>query len=269
MKKINLKLFFFFAATVGLIVFLHNSGIISPLEKGLQSLLNPVASRLHFFSGKINIFYHDQTRKGDLSSRIGELEEEVERLVVQNASLEKMEEENIKLRQYLNFFNDNDDVKRLMANVVARDFLSSDSGKQDFIIDRGSGDGIYPGLAVVDEKGAMVGKVSSVEEKSARISLLTSDDCKVAITILNGNRTIGSTAGNLGLTMNVEFVPQSAELEKGNILVTSGLESNIPAGLAVGRVIYVDKGTNEIWQKVGAEPVVDFDKIFMVAVIMP
>jgi rod shape-determining protein MreC len=269
MKKINLKLIFFFAATVGLLVFLHKSSVIAPLERGLQSLLNPVASRLHIFSGKINIFYQDQTVKGDLVSKIDALEGEVEKLTIENASLKRMEEENLKLRQYLNFFNDKESIKRVMANVAARDFFSNESSQQDLIIDRGRADGLYAGLAVVDEKGAMVGKISNVEERSARVSLLTNNRCNVAVTILDGKRTLGATSGNLGLTMNVDFVPQSAELEKGDILVSSGLESDVPAGLAVGRVISVDKGTNEIWQKVSAEPVVDFDKVFIVAVIIP
>jgi rod shape-determining protein MreC len=269
MKKINFKFLFFFAATIGLLVFLHSSGIIAPVEKVIQIGLNPVASRLQVFSGRLNIFYRDQTRKGDLSAQISVLEERVEKLTVENASLKKLEEENLKLRQYLRFFTDKEDLKKVLANVVARESSAGEGERGDFIIDRGRADGLYEGLVVIDEKGVLVGKIIAVEEKSSRVNLVNSSECKLAAAVLNGQRTIGITSGNLGLTINLDFVPQTAEIKVDDILVTSGLEPNIPLGLAIGKVIFVDKGTNEIWQKVSAEPIVDFDKVFIVAVILP
>lgn len=269
MKRLNLKFLFLFSAAFGLLVFLHNSGAIAPVERLLQTALNPVSSRLSAAAGRFNLFYRSQTRKGDLSSRIDYLESRLEEMTVENASLKKMEEENIKLRQYMNFFNDHEGVKRVMANVVARESFGLEGERGDFIIDRGSADGLYEGLAVIDEKGALVGKVVKVEERSARLKLAIDQDCQLAAAVIRSGRTIGITSGNLGLTINLNFVPQTADVRQGDIIVTSGLEPNIPSGLAIGRVTSVDKGTNEIWQKVNAEPVVDFDKVMMVAVIMP
>ncbi len=269
MKKLKLRFLFLFLAAVGLLVFLHNSRIIAPIEGVLQTVLNPVSSKLHVFAGKFNLLYRNQTRKGDLSSRIDYLESSLEEVTIENASLKKMEEENIKLRQYLDFFDDHEGFKKVMANVVAREVLSQEQEKSDLIIDRGSGDGLYEGLVVMDEKGAVVGKIVAVEERSSRLKIVTDQECKLAAAVLSGSRTVGTTAGNLGLTINLDFVPQSAMIKPGDIIVTSGLEPNIPSGLAIGRVTMVDKGTNQIWQKVNAEPVVDFDKIFIVAVVLP
>jgi rod shape-determining protein MreC len=242
---------------------------LAPIEKILQSFLNPVGVKLQVFSGRINLFYRRQTNQEDLSAKAESLSKELEILIVENAALKKMEEENTKLRQYLNFFNNQNDLKRVMANVVARESLDESGVLGDFIIDRGLSDGLYPGLAAVNERGALVGKIITVEEKSARLILTTGADCHLAAAVLNGGRTIGTTSGNLNLTINLNFVPQTAEVEKGDVIITSGLESGVPAGLAIGRIISVDKGTNEIWQKVVAEPVVDFDDVFMIAVILP
>lgn len=269
MKKINFRFIFLFAAIFGLLVFLHSSGILGPVERAIQTGLNPVASRLHLFSKRLNIFYHNQTRKGDLSLKINELEGRVEELTVENASFKKMEEENVKLRQYLRFFNDKEDLQRVLANVIAREASAGEEDRGDFIINRGRADGLRAGLAVIDEKGALVGKIVAVEEKSARVTLVTNTNCKLAAAILNGNRTVGVTSGNLDLTINLDFVPQTADIKINDIVVTSVLDPGIPAGLAIGRVISVDKGTNEVWQRVSAEPIVDFDKLFIVAVILP
>lgn len=269
MKKINFKFIFLFAAIFGLLVFLHNSGFIAPVERIIQVGLNPIASRFQNVSGRLNIIYHNQTRKGDLAVQITTLEERVENLTVENASLKKLEEENLKLRQYLLFFSDKGDLKKVLANVVARESSAGEGQRGDFIIDRGRADGLYEGLAVVDEKGVVVGKIIAVEEKSSRVILVNDSKCKLAAAVLNGERTIGVTSGNLGLTINLDFVPQTADVKVDDILVTSGLEPNIPLGLAIGRVIFADKGTNQIWQKVSAEPIVDFDKVFIVAVILP
>jgi len=269
MKKVNLKFLFLFAAIFGLLVFLHGSGFLSPVEGVVQSVLNPIAAKFQSLSGGFNLAYRRQTDKVDLAAKVEALESSLEAMTVENASLKKMEEENAKLRQYLDFFDDRNGLRRVMANVIARGGFDQSEGQGDFFIDRGSIDGIFEGLAAIDEKGALIGKVIAVEERSSRIALTTGANCRLAAAVLSGGRTIGMTSGNLGLTINLDFVPQNAEVKEGEVVVTSGLEPNIPSGLAIGRVISVDKGTNEIWQKVGAEPAVDFDKVFIVAVILP
>lgn len=269
MKKINFRFIFLFAAIFGLLVFLHKSGILGPVERAVQTGLNPVAVRFYSFSKELNIFYNDQSKKGDLLSEINKLEGRVEELVLENASFKKMEEENVKLRQYLRFFKDKEDLKYVLANVIAREASAGEEDKGDFIINRGRADGLRVGLAVIDANGALAGKIVAVEEKSARVTLVTNANCKLAAAILDANRTVGVTSGNLGLTVNLDFVPQTADIKIDDLVVTSVLDPGIPAGLVIGQVISVDKGTNEVWQRVSAEPIVNFEKLFIVAVILP
>ncbi len=53
----------------------------------------------------------------------------------------------------------------------------------------------------------------------------------------NENRTIGISQGNLALTLKINFVSQIDQVEEGDLVISSGLDSEIPRGFIVGKVI--------------------------------
>ncbi|HTX86704.1 MAG TPA: rod shape-determining protein MreC, partial [Candidatus Nanoarchaeia archaeon] len=85
----------------------------------------------------------------------------------------------------------------------------------------------------------------------------------------NVDRTIGVTDGNLGLTINMDYIPQMEQINLGDLAVTSGLEPNIPRGLLIGQVAKVDKGSNDIWQSANIQPAADLNNLTIVSVLIP
>ena len=270
MKKVNLKLISLFLATLVLLVFFHLLGWLAPVERIFYFVLNPVAAGVQSWSTGVSQKYSNSVRQGNLAVEAGDLQKKVEQLTVENASLKKIQDENSVLRQHLKFLEGGEPKKYVLANIVSREILSGpEENLGDLIIDKGSDDGVIVGLAVLDPAGAVVGKITAVENKISRATLITNSGCKMAATLQNINKTIGVTDGNLGLTINMDYIPQMESVNVGDLAVTSGLESNIPRGLLIGQVAKVDRGSNDIWQSANIQPAANLDNLTIVSIIIP
>ena len=164
-----------------------------------------------------------------------------------------------------------------MANIISRGELEGEpEDSQSIVIDKGSRDGLFAGLAVVSSsslgdtgQGIIIGKVVNVKDNLAEIYLVTNKNYKLAAAILGESKTSGIVAGELGLTIKMEFIPQTENIKPGDLVATSGLEQNIPRGLVIGRVTKVIKENNEVWQSAIIEPQIDLDSLSIVAILLP
>lgn len=266
MRKINPKRITYYGITLSVLLFLHYTSLISPLEGLLIKLLNPALDKFYATSSSVRIAYNQQTEKRDLASLVRELSSRANRLTEENARLKMLEDENKTLRNYLQFLT-NKQKKYLMANVVSRGEI--DAASQSLTIDKGTKEGLYPGLAVVSSDGNVVGKIIESKDYISEVCLVTSNRCQFASAIQNKDKTIGVSQGDLGLTIKMGFIPQSEVVKVGDIVVTSGLEKNIARGLVVGQVDEVRNETNELWQQARIEPLTSFEDIVVVAVLLP
>ncbi len=255
-----------FIAVIGLLIFLHVSKIIKPVESFLVNILNPVFSSFYSVSSGLHSTYSEQTDKRDLTKINKQLEEQVNQLMAENARLKVLEEENKILREHLKFLTKGE-YNYVISNIVSRGGLADVN--QAIIIDKGSGDGLRAGLVMVNNQGIIVGKIKQVKDHLAEAYLITSQQCRLAATTLNQDRTSGIVQGELGLTIKMGFIPQTEEISVGDTIITSGLEQDIPRGLVIGRVTEVSKESNELWQTAIVEPLVDFDELIIVSVLLP
>lgn len=274
MFKIKTKDIFVFMAVIGLLIFLHFIKVLQPIENIIIFILNPLTSGIHSVSTDLRTAYDKQTDKRDLLKVVLDLEERTKQLMVENTELDNLREENEKLRQHLKFLTKNE-FDYILANIIFRDVLEdSTSLSQVIIIDKGSQDGLYPGLAVVSSQGILVGKVAEVKKNIAKVLLVTDSKCKLAAAMQSQDsheayKTIGVAEGELGLTIKMNFIPQTKKIEVGDTVVTSGLEKDIERGLLIGQVTQVDNSSNEVWQSVTIEPLADLDDLFIVSILLP
>lgn len=254
---------------VGLLIFFHFIGILSPLENLIIRFSQPIFGKLYGAGSSWREEHNAKASQVDLNAKVNDLENQVSSLVVENARLKELENENQKLREYLNFFGQQK-MNYVLANVTSQEnFLDSVKYGQNIIINKGKSNNLVPGLVVVNGQGVVVGKVLEVEENSARVCLLINNSCKLAVSILNQDRTIGVTEGDLGLTVKINFVGQTENINQNDIVVTSGLEKDIPAGLVLGRVSQINNNKNDVWQNINVEPLVNFDNLGVVSVVLP
>ena len=257
------------ALVFGLIIFLHFTRILAPLENLAISAVKPLTSFLYNSGSGIRKSYEEGQQQKDVFSKVNNLEQEVARLTVENAQLKEVEQDNLKLRSHLAFLSTNK-YKNILANVISQNLVFDiKEGDQDIVIDKGSKDGIKEDLGVINEDGVIIGKVSEVRDNISKICLTTNSNCKLAATIQNNDRTMGVTEGDLGLTIKMNYIPQSEKINLNDTVVTSGLGGNIARGLVIGKVSQINNKSNEIWQDVNIEPLFDLNNLTIVTVLTP
>jgi len=277
MFKLNVKKYFIVFLAILLLIFLHFANLLKPLESFLNQGLKPIFKNFYSIGANINKTYLEQTAKQNLAAELKQAEEKINQLISENVKLRFLEEENLALRKHLNFLN-KDNRRYLMSNIISRGELtgSSGEGNQSVIIDKGSADGLFAGLAVISStaistssQGVVVGKIINVKEHIAEVYLVTNKNSKLAASIFGGNKTSGIASGELGLMIKMDFIPQTENIKAGDIVATSGLEQSISRGLVIGRVTKVSKENNEVWQTATIEPMVDLDALSIVSILLP
>jgi len=75
--------------------------------------------------------------------------------------------------------------------------------------------------------------------------------------------------GEFGLSIKVELVPQDFDLKEGDLIITSGLEKDIPRGLIIGKVNRIISYENELFKSATINPLVDYGEITIISIIIP
>ncbi|MEI8361305.1 MAG: rod shape-determining protein MreC [bacterium] len=264
--KRKYKSFIYFGAVLVLLIFFALVGFVRPVENLLAYVIRPVMSLAYNGGAKFSRIYGEQTDRRDLNQVVADLENRLSAANSENLRLKLLEEENKTLREHLNFLVTKQ-KKYVMANVI----YGGDPNlvNQQLVIDQGTKNGIIPGLAIVDSNGNVVGKILSANSLTANICLINNSSCQFASTIMNKGKTIGVTKGELGLTIKMDFIPQTEQIKKDDIVFTSGLENNIPRGLVIGRLSEIKKENNALWQTASIESFSNFNELSVVAVIIP
>ncbi len=269
MQKPSTKKLITLMAVIALLIFLHITKILAPIESFVARMLNPMFSGFYSVSSSVRATYNEQTSKKDLLAHIKQLESQTNQLTVENAKFKILEQENQILRQHLKFLT-KDEQSYVLSNIISRGSIDSLMAQGNtVIIDKGAKDGLLPGLAIVSSQGIIVGKIIAVKNNLAEAYLITNQACKLAATMQNQDKTSGIVQGELGLTVRMEFIPQTEEIKIGDTVITSGLEQNIPRGLIIGKVTQIIKESNELWQSAIIEPLVDLDELIIVSVLLP
>ena len=73
----------------------------------------------------------------------------------------------------------------------------------------------------------------------------------------------------MGLSFSMTNVPQDQDVREGDLVVTSGLEGNIPKNLLVAVIDGISQVESEIFKTATLKPIVSFDNLSYVTVIIP
>lgn len=125
------------------------------------------------------------------------------------------------------------------AGIAARIIARQAPQSAMVMIDHGSADGIAVGAAVIIDNGILYGVVESVTPTTAVVRLTEDQESVIAATIFGKNQTLGLVKGNAGALLSMDFIPQDTRLSSGDVVVTSGLNSDIPQGLVIGIVDHI------------------------------
>ena len=191
-----------------------------------------------------------------------ELEAENARMQSQIVELQQQLVEYEILSALLEFARANPENKYIGASVIGRDpspFLNY------IIINRGSDDGLKRGMPVVTQNG-LAGRVVQVTATGARVSLITDPVTRINVRI-EPSRSAAVLSGSITGDISLEQIPQEAEVNPGNLILTSGLGGNYPSNIIIGQVTSIKSRENALFQSASVQPVTDFDDLNIVLVI--
>jgi len=253
------------------IIFLVVGGVLALALGGYFSSASNVFTRSlinlqTWFSSRFVAVQDFVTAPRDITSlrqRNAELEAEVAELQGQVIQLQQEVGETEILAALVDFSRANPENTYQAAAVIGRDpspFLHF------VIINRGSNDGILRGMPVVTDQG-LVGRVDAVIADAARVQLITDPASKVNVRLQNAE-TEASLIGSVTGDVTLELIPQDINIERGDLVLTSGLGGGYPPDLIVGQVVNPRKRDFDLFWLATVQPVVDFNRLPIVLVIV-
>jgi len=240
----------------------HRANYLETIRGGLSVVLYP----LQFM---VDAPMRASSWAGDTLTSRSELLQELEdlraRQLIYKAELQKLiavETENHRLRELLQS-SQRVAQKVLIAEILAADL---DPFSRQVVLNKGSDHGVFRGQPILDSDGAM-GQVIHVGPISSTAMLLTDANSAIPVQVLrNGLRSIavGSADQN---SLDLPYLANNADVEIGDLLVTSGLGGRFPSGYPVGRVTAVEKDMRLSYAKVVASPTARVDRVREVLLI--
>lgn len=258
------RLSFFAALALLLMAADTRLGLTQPLRAAMATLLHPFERSLlvpvdAWDAGGEYLDGIAAAREAESRARSA-LAEQAQRL----GRVEQLEQENAQLRELLSL------RPRLTAAAQAAEVLyeAADPFTRKVVIDRGQTQGVMLGAPVLDGLG-VVGQVTRVYPLTAEVTLMV--DREAAIPVLNTRtQQRGVAFGDPGnAAMELRFMAGNADVQVGDQLVTSGLDGVYPAGLAVARVLKVDRRADSAFARITLGPAARPDSVRHVLVLEP
>ena len=207
---------------------------------------------------------------GELKRLRLELTETRERLAeYERASRDLLElrRENQALRAQLGF------AESLTYRYVPARLIAKDPGSlfSTMVLDRGSRQGVRPGMPVVAFQGGLqglVGRVVSSGLATCTVQPITDPGSYVAARLAS-SRFDGLISGGTAERLVMSYVKKLAlqEVQYGELVVTSGMGQVFPEGVHIGRVREMQAKGYEASLELQVEPIVDFGRLEYVFIL--
>jgi len=144
----------------------------------------------------------------------------------------------------------------VIGNVMSVDL---DAFRERVLVDKGAQDGVFVGQAVLDS-GGVFGQVARVGQLTSDVILISDPTHAIPVQInRNGLRTVAVGTGDMG-RLKLPYLPTSADVVGGDLLVTSGLGGVFPAGYPVGTVAEVKRDPAASLADVDVKPAAALDR---------
>lgn len=168
---------------------------------------------------------------------------------------------NDRLRQLLSL------KKEIDQTMIAAQVIGKDPSPwfQTILVDKGMDDGVKKGHPVVNPEG-VVGLVINTTNHYAKVMLITDPNSSVDA-VIQKNRARGIVKGGTSGYCVLNYVLRKHDVEKGQAVVSSGMDGVFPKGLPIGAVSDIVKQEAGIFQDVSVHPYVDFERLEEVLIV--
>lgn len=241
-----------------LLIFLGKADLLFMREAQMRfnELMTPLQKMVSLPVEAVETMFEGARTVASLRAEANRLAAENKRLRRWQRRAELLESENRQLRTVTGVI-----VPQDRRAITARAVTAPGSGFVHSIqVEHGPNIPVQRGDPVVTADG-LVGFVISTGATYSTVLLLSDINARIPV-ILSRSSWPGIAAGRNTSLLQLEFLPKEAKPALGELVQTSGHGGVLPAGIAVGRVVFVDEDT------VRLEPVVDLRRLSYVSILL-
>lgn len=232
--------------------------VFVPMQKGINAVGGWMSEKADNLKNLNDVMQKNE----ELQAQVDELTAELNTIKLEQYDLDNY-------RALLELDDKYPSYKKVAANVIGKD---SGNWFNTFIIDKGSKDGIEKDMNVIAGSG-LVGIVTDVAPNYAKVKSIIDDTSSVSGMDL-------ATSDNCIIRGNLQMMNENQEIElsdlkdtddqvqAGNQIVTSYISDKYLQGILIGYIKDVSVDSNNLTKSGTITPVVDFEHIQEVLVIL-
>jgi rod shape-determining protein MreC len=244
------------------LIFFSSTGELAWLEDVLAQPLNALSGLVSGGGRTVESLTTGRRTYEELETYVASLETQLARITGELVSLREIGADYQRLADLANYVSQAQNQEVLAADVIARDTVSS---LRTIVVNRGARDGVRVGAPVVTGQG-LVGRVMNVSANAARVQLITSEFSSVSARSQT-NRVEGAVIGLASGALRMTLLPQGAQVQVGDLILTSGLGGNLPPDIVIGQVTSTRQFQSDIEQSAEVRSFIDFDRLEIVLIV--
>ncbi len=243
------KFFLLALIAAGLMITDHRQQHLAAIRDALSVVLFPLQAVVNLPFATWHWAGDATATRQALMDELNQLRDDRLDLQVQLQRLAALEAENARLRAMMGASRQAAD-RVLVAEILAVDL---DPFRHRFTVNKGTRHGVHVGQALLDANGVL-GQVVRVQPLTAEAIMISDADHALPVIVnRNGLRTIAMGTGDTE-HLSLPFLPNSADIDEGDLLVSSGLGGTFPSGYPVATVRRVERRPGEAFAQISAEP---------------
>jgi rod shape-determining protein MreC len=240
---------------LGLIIFDKRYDHLGKIRRALSFVAYPVQLAVASPFEGWHWFRESVTTRDTLRADKGRLEAELRVAQFRLQRYEALEAESERLRA----------LRESTAGVADRFIIGDimdvdlDAFRERVLVDKGASQDVFVGQAVLDS-GGVFGQVARVEQYTSEVILISDPAHAIPVQInRTGLRTVAVGTGDTS-RLKLPYLPTSADVQEGDLLVTSGLGGGFPVGYPVGTVARVHRDPAQSLAEVDVRPAAALDR---------
>lgn len=271
--RLNIKLsegiFAFLLVLSGVFLSLSSGGFVLNFKNIGFSIFSAAEMQVHNISSGAQNTFNAVKELADLKEEYNKLLVKLEKYEMMQRSNTEIKKENERLKQQLDFSQSMEE-KNYPAQIIARDL----SNQNPLItINKGSSSGIKKNMPVVafqNGNSGLVGKIVEVGKFTSMVMPIYNSNCSVSSRLQN-IRDLGliSGQGSVDKKLKMQYIRKRTlpDLHYGDLVVTSGENSNYMRDIVIGSISEIRIIEYNSSLDIDITPIIDFSRLENVVVV--
>ena len=260
----SLRTLLLIATCILLMFYDHQRGRLAKVHAALSTVIFPIQAAVNAPYALVNWAGEQLAAHTALVRENAAMQRQMLADSAQLQQLAALEQENARLRALLQAGT------RVNGHVMAATLLAVDMDpfRHVITIDKGTREGVFDGQTLLDAHG-IIGQVIRTDPWSSEAALITDPNQAVPVQInRTGLRTLAIGTADVD-TLSLPYLANNADVQVGDLLVSSGLGGRYPPGYPVAIITRVQRDPAAPFASVSAKPAAELDRGHTVLLFFP